>query len=139
MFRSVIYACACLAVAGCTQDDVTIQNTQVAAVAVAAPPRAPTVVLTSTARLAKAREIVMHKTMMAGATLLLASPQSLAPDCTPLGQVEAKVVVPPGHGRPATIITYRSAAGFTGEDSAAVQIVFPDGDAPTVVFHIDVE
>ncbi len=77
----------------------------------------------------------------------------------------AKVVVPPDHGvvhiaqgtafpnyvpgdppfacngvrRPATIITYRSAASFTGEDSAAVQIFFQDGDAPTVVFHVDVE
>jgi hypothetical protein len=85
MFRSVIYACAGLALVGCAQDDVTIQNTQIAAVAVAAPPRTSTVVLTSTARLAKAHEIIMDKTTLAGATLLLASPESLVPNCTPLG------------------------------------------------------
>ncbi len=40
---------------------------------------------------------------------------------------------------PATIITYRSSPGFSGEASDAVQIFFPDGDAPTVLFHIAVQ
>ncbi len=79
--------------------------------------------------------------------------------------MEDKVVVPPDHGvvqirqgivyphyvpgdppfvfnairSPATIITCRSTPGFSGEDTAAVSIFFPDGDAPTVVFHIAVQ
>ncbi len=101
---------------------------------------------------------------MAGTTLMLASPQALARDCSPLGPVEAKVVTQPDHGTvaiakgmafsnytpgdppylcnakksPATLITYRSAPGFSGQDTAAVQIFFPDGHAPTMLFHIDV-
>jgi hypothetical protein len=165
MVRPVVYVCACLALGGCVKNDVTTMNAQLAPVAVAAPVRPPTVVLTSTARLARAREIIMDKTTLSGATLLLASPAALAPDCTPLGVVEAKVVVPPEHGvvhirqgtafphyvpgdppyacnairSPATIITYRSSPGFSGEDSAGVQIFFPDGAAPTVLFHIAVQ
>jgi hypothetical protein len=165
MFRSVLYACTCLALGGCVNNDIKTTNAQFMPVAVAPPPPPPTVALTSTAQLARAREIVMHKTTLAGETLLLASPASLAPDCTPLGAVEAKVVVPTDHGvvhvqqgtafphyvpgdppfacnsirSPATIITYRSSPGFAGEDTAAVQIFFPDGDAPTVLFHIAVQ
>jgi hypothetical protein len=174
MIRSVLLACACLTLAGCVRDDVVVENAQLAsaratAASVAAPggpaqSPPPGAGLTSTARLAKAREIMMNKTTMAGATLLLASPASLNADCTPLGPVEAKVVTAPEHGKvriapgpafpnyvpgdppyacnahrsPATIITYRAAPGFSGEDSTAVQIFFPDGDAPTVLFHIAV-
>jgi hypothetical protein len=39
---------------------------------------------------------------------------------------------------PATLITYRSAPDFTGKDTAAVQIFFPDGRAPTMLFHLEV-
>jgi hypothetical protein len=174
MVRSVLLACACLALGGCVKDDVVVEDAQVtsthaAAASVVAPaaaaqPAPPSVALTSTARLAKAHEIMLNKTTMAGATLLLASPASLNADCTPLGPVVAKVVVAPEHGKvriaagtafphyvpgdppyecnshrsPATIITYRAAPGFSGEDSTAVQIFFPDGDAPTVLFHIAV-
>jgi hypothetical protein len=165
MVRSAVYACVCLSLAGCIKNDVTTTNAQIMPVGVAAAPRAPSVVLTSTARLANAREIITNKTTIAGATLILASPASLAVDCTPLGTVEAKVVVPPDHGvvhishgmayphfvpgdppfacnsrrSPATIITYRSSAGFSGQDTAAVQIFFPDGAAPTILFHIAVQ
>jgi len=178
MFRSVLLACACLALGGCVKDDVVVEDGQVTsthavAASVAAPvavpaaaaqPAPPTVVLTSTARMAKAKEIVMHKATMAGATLLLAAPESLNADCSPLGSVGAKVVVAPDHGKvriasgtafphyvpgdppyacnsrrsPATIITYQSSPSFYGEDTTAVQIFFPDGDAPTVLFHIAV-
>jgi hypothetical protein len=115
--------------------------------------------------MANARMITVTKTTMAGATLMLASPQALAPDCSPLGQVEAKVITPPDHGAvhieqgmafpnfspgdppylcnarksPATLITYRSAPGFSGQDTAAVQIFFPDGKAPTMLFHLNVQ
>jgi hypothetical protein len=165
MVRSVIYMCACLLLAGCVQTDVTTANTQLMPVGVAAPVRPPTVVLTPTARLANAREIIIAKTTLAGSTLMLASPESLAADCTPLGVVGAKVVVAPDHGvvdirqgkafpnyvpgdppyacnsikSPATIITYRSSPDFAGEDTAAVQLFFPDGHAPTVLFHIAVQ
>lgn len=174
MVRSVLLACACLALAGCVKDDVVVENAQlastraaaasVAAPAPAAQPAPPAVALTPTARLAKAREIVMNKATMAGSTLLLASPAALNADCSPMGPVGAKVVVAPEHGKvriapgtafpnyvpgdppyacdahrsPATIITYRAAPGFSGEDATAVQIFFPDGDAPTVLFHIAV-
>jgi len=95
---------------------------------------------------------------------MLASPQSLAKDCSSLGQVDVKVITPPDHGTiyiekgmafsnytpgdppylcnakksPATLITYRSAPGFSGQDTAAVQIFFPDGHAPTMLFHLEV-
>lgn len=115
-------------------------------------------------KLANARLITANKTTMAGATLMLASPMSLAKDCSPLGQVDAKIITPPDHGTvhieqgmafpsytpgdapylcnarkgPATLITYRSAPGFSGQDAATVQIFFPDGNAPTILFHLDV-
>ena len=95
---------------------------------------------------------------------MLASPQSLAPDCSALGTVSAKVIEAPVHGTidvesgmafpnyapgdppyrcdhtksPATLITYWSAPGFSGQDNTAIQIFFPDGRAPTMLFHIDV-
>ncbi|MGI4809552.1 MAG: hypothetical protein ACRYF2_15765 [Janthinobacterium lividum] len=121
-------------------------------------------IMTPAARLANAKTISVGKTTTTGATLILASPQSLARDCSPLGQVVAKVVTPPEHGTvaiedsmafsnytpgdppylcnakksPATLITYRSASGFSKQDVASVQIFFPDGHAPTMLFHIDV-
>ncbi len=95
---------------------------------------------------------------------MLASLAALAPDCSALGQVEAKIVSGPEHGvvqitkgtafpnyapgdppyvcnarrSPATLITYRSEVGFTGEDTASMQIFFPDGRAPTLLVHIAV-
>jgi hypothetical protein len=165
MLRSVVYLAAGLALCGCVINDNSTRNAQIVAVAATAPPPSPHVILTPTARLANAREIVLNKTTTAGATLRLASPQALAPDCSPLGPVSAKVVTPPQNGTisirpgtafsnfvpgdppyacnaqrtPATIITYRSSPAFVGEDRAAVQIFFPDGHAPIVLFHIAVE
>ena len=95
---------------------------------------------------------------------MLATLQSLAKDCSPLGEIDVKVVTPPDHGAvhiekgmafsnytpgdapylcnakksPATVITYRSASGFSGQDTAAVEVFFPDGHAPTMLFHIEV-
>ncbi len=169
MSRSAVYLLLGLGLAlcGCVTNDISTRNTEVAAVAVTAPPPPPPprVILTPTARLANAREIITNKTTTAGATLLLASPQALATDCSPLGPVSAKVVTPPQNGRisirpgtafsnfvpgdppfacnarrtPATIITYRSSPGYVGEDSAAVQIFFPDGHAPIILFRIAVD
>lgn len=45
-----------------------------------------------------ARLVTVNKITTVGATLMLASPQSLARDCTPLGQVEVKVTTAPDHG-----------------------------------------
>jgi hypothetical protein len=39
---------------------------------------------------------------------------------------------------PATLITYSSALGFSGQDAAAVQLFFPDGQATAMLFHLDV-
>jgi hypothetical protein len=120
--------------------------------------------MTPTARIANAQIVTVDKTTSAGSTLMLASPQSLARDCQTLGRVEAKVMTPPDHGTvhieagsafpnfvpgdppyacngkryPATLISYQSAADFTGQDSAVVQIFFPDGKAPTIRFQIAV-
>lgn len=81
----------------------------------------------------------------------LAEPAALKADCSPMGQVEAKVGVAPEQGRvrivqgatfpnyvpgdppyacdarrsPATIIIYRASRCFSGEDATAVKIVFP--------------
>jgi hypothetical protein len=162
MLRSVIFACLCLFLGGCVTNTFAAQNQQVALPP--PPPRPPAVVETPTLRLATARLISVHKTTMAGETLLLASPQALAADCSPLGEVRAKVLTPPGNGTihiahgmafsdfvpgdppflcntrrtPATLITYRASPGFSGEDTAVVRIVFPDGRAPTILFHITV-
>jgi hypothetical protein len=165
MLRSVIFSGLCLFLGGCVTNTLATQNQQVALPAAAAvPPRPPVVVETPTLRLATASLISMHKTTMAGETLLLASPQALAADCSPLGAVGAKVLTPPRDGTlhiadgmafsnfvpgdppflcntrktPATLITYRASPGFSGEDTAVVRIVFPDGRAPTIVFHITV-
>lgn len=143
---------------------VPVGGAPVAARVVAAPPPRPVVVQTPTARLAQARLVTTGKTTTSGATLLLASPQALARDCAPLGSVEVKVTEPPEHGSvhveqgmafpnyvpgdppylcnahraPATLVTYRSEPGFTGQDVTVVQIFFPDGQAPTVRFNIAV-
>lgn len=177
MLRYVSLACLGLGLVGCSNSTVTVENVQAAqssSTAVAAQAAAPQsaaasppvrTVLTSTAQMATAHEIVWHKTTTAGATLTLASPASLAADCSPLGPVEVKVLTPPQHGvvhvqpgkafphyvpgdppyacngepRPATIVTYRATSGYVGEDTTKVQIFFPDGDAPMVLFHIAVE
>jgi hypothetical protein len=39
---------------------------------------------------------------------------------------------------PATLITYQSAPDYSGQDTAAVQVFFPDGNAPTMLFHLQV-
>ena len=127
----------------------------------AAPPR-PT--MTPAARLATARSITVNKQTTAGARLILGSLQSLARDCSPLGVVEAKLLTPPANGTvrieqgtafsnfsagdppyacnsrrsPATVVSYQASPGFTGQDAAVVQIFFPDGNAPTMVFSIGV-
>jgi hypothetical protein len=162
-----LYAFACLSLGGCVTNNLTTQNAQVTPVSSAAPARPqlpPAPNMTPTARLANAKMITVNKTTTAGATLMLASPQSLANDCSPLGQVNAKVITPPDHGTvniekgtafsnytpgdppylcnakksPATLITYRSAPGFSGQDTTSVQIFFPDGRAPTMLIHIEV-
>lgn len=194
MQRSALLAFASLGLLGCTSNNITVENTSLAAAsnpvavqpaqagavgqASQAAPAAGTgtlvrpllvaqteTIMTSTERMAKAHEIVWNKTTIAGARLLLASPASLAPDCSPLGPVEVKVLNAPAHGvvdvqagkafphyvpgdppyacndhlSPATIVTYRASPGFSGEDSTRIQIFFPDGDAPMVLFHIAVE
>ncbi|GAB0118918.1 hypothetical protein Acid7E03_29900 [Acidisoma sp. 7E03] len=121
--------------------------------------------MTSTEKMVKSKELVTHKTTISGGILLLASASSLAPDCTPLGPIEVKIITPPQHGTvhaaagtafpeyvrgdppyacnkkrsPAEIITYQSTPGFTGEDSTLMQIFFPNGDAPKMLFHLSVE
>jgi hypothetical protein len=61
----------------------------------------------------------MDKTTTAEATLMLASPQSLARDCTSLGQVDAKVITPPENGT----IDIEKGMSFPG---------YAHGDAPYV-------
>jgi hypothetical protein len=168
MFRVSLYTFACLSLTGCVTNNLSTQNAQVAPGAASAPVRAPVPnpapSMTPTARLANARMVSVNKTTTAGATLMLASPQALAKDCSPLGQVDAKVITPPDHGTisiekgmafpnytpgdapylcnakksPATLITYRAVPGFSGQDTASVQIFFPDGHAPTMLFHLEV-
>ncbi|GAB0118975.1 hypothetical protein [Acidisoma sp. 7E03] len=181
MARPASIACAAAILAACLSGPVMAQNappqatatvtvtqmresiTLPAPRAVAPPPQQQ--MMTQTARLAKAKEIVMHKTTTAGETMLIARPASLAPDCTPLGDVDAKVILPPGHGKvsitagtafpnyapgdppyacnshrsPATIIAYQAKPGYVGQDETKVQIFFPDGDAPLLVVHITVD
>jgi hypothetical protein len=181
MVRSALIACALLALGGCVKNDAATAPGAASAAAAnvqpaAAPAEAPvtlttpaatigTVPMTSTERLVKSKEIVTHKTTISGGTLLLATASSLAPDCTPLGDIEVKVLIPPQHGAvhaaagtafpeyvpgdasyacnktrsPAEIITYRSTPSFTGEDSTLLQIFFPNGDAPKFLFHLSVE
>lgn len=133
------------------------------AVRQAAPPQRP--VPTQNARLAAARMVTVNKTTTAGTTLMLTSVGSLNRDCTSRGQVTAKVVQAPDNGTvhiengmafpsyspgdapylcnarksPMTLITYRAEPGFTGQDTTSVQVFFPDGNAPTLLFHIAVQ
>ena len=124
----------------------------------------PAVRMTSTALLASARLITVNKTTTAGATLHLAAPQALGPDCSPLGQVVVRVTAPPDHGTvhigqgmifsnykpgdapylcnarktPATVVSYQAAAGFAGSDVTVIHVFFPDGRAPTIRYDITV-
>lgn len=153
---------------GCVTNTQSSQTAQLASVASVAPARAPVQnqqpTMTPGAKLANAKTIEVSKTTTAGATLILASPQALARDCSSLGRVETKIVNPPEHGTiaiapgtafsnftpgdppylcnakksPATLITYKPAPGFSGQDIASVQLFFPDGLAPTIIFRIDV-
>nr|WP_294556203.1 hypothetical protein [uncultured Rhodopila sp.] len=168
MSQPMLYIFTCLALGGCVTNNLTTQNAQIAQGGGTAPARSPVPAaapgMTPAARLATARVVTVDKTIMAGQTLLLASPQSLARDCTPLGKVDAKVITPPENGTihidsgmafpnftpgdppylcnskklPATVISYRSTPGFSGRDTAVVQFFFPDGNAPTFLFHIAV-
>ena len=169
MFRVWLCGFVSVALAGCITNTQSTQNAQIMPVGVAAParvpPQNPRPIMTPAARLANARTISIGKTTTTEATLILASPQSLARDCSPLGHVDAKVITPPEHGTiaiqnsmafsnytpgdppylcnakksPATLITYKSSPGFTGQDATTVQIFFPDGHAPTMLFHINVQ
>ena len=120
--------------------------------------------VTSTALLASAKLITVSTTTMAGATLTLAEPQALNPDCSPLGPVVVKVTAPPDHGSvhiaqgmifsdfkpgdppyfcnarrtPATLVSYRAAAGYSGDDVAVIQVFFPSGRAPLIRYNITV-
>jgi len=114
--------------------------------------------------LVNARLITANKTTTGGATLILTEAMSLNRDCSPQGHIDAKIVAQPDHGAvsiqpgsafpayspadppylcnarksPATIVTYRATPGFTGQDTASIQLFFPDGRAPTILYHIDV-
>ena len=96
---------------------------------------------------------------------MLTNIQSLDKDCSPLGKIDTKIITPPDHGTlsvtqglafpnyspgdppfmcnakksPATLLTYRAAPGYVGPDATSVQIFFPDGKAPTMLFKIDVK
>ena len=172
MLRVIMCSLVCVSLAGCITNTQSIQNAQVASGGSTAPARqtrpapvpAAIPAMTPTARLADARLISVAKTTASGASLMLASPQALARDCSPLGRVEAKVITQPEHGTvtiasgtafsnyapgdppyacnarrsPATVISYRSAPDYVGPDVAAVQVFFPDGRAPEMLFRIDV-
>ncbi len=169
MLRICLRAFACFSLFGCVSNNLNTQNTQIAPPGAVMPvrpppPPPPAPRLTSTARLANAKMITVKKTTTPGMTLTLASPQSLASDCSPLGDVDAKVIAPPDHGSidirhglifshyvpgdppylcnarktPATVISYRATPGYTGEDTTSVQVFFPNGTAPILLFHITV-
>jgi hypothetical protein len=167
MLRVLFFVFACLWLGGCVTNNLSTQNALVAPASAALPARPqlpPAPNMTPAARLANAKMITVNKTTKTGTTLVLASPQSLAIDCSPLGEVDAKIIAPPDHGTvdivkgmafsnytpgdppylcnakksPATLITYRSTPGFSGQDTVSVQIFFPEGRAPTVIFHLDV-
>jgi hypothetical protein len=89
---------------------------------------------------------------------------SVAPDCTTRGYAEIRVLTPPSHGSvrvakgedfpefpkdnvrnecnkrktPVMYIYYQSTPGFTGTDSATVQILFPGGNVRTVTYRVNV-
>ena len=170
MTRPVLSVLACLVLAGCISNTNTsaqlTRSGQLTSVGTPSQSAAASLrpQLTPNARMSAARLITANKTTTSGATLILASPAALAPDCSELGQVEARIVSGPEHGvvriakgtafpnyapgdppyvcnarrSPATLITYRSEVGFVGEDTASVQIFFPDGRAPTLLVHITV-
>ena len=163
---AVLPAVACLFLGGCITNTQATQNSQLDVNGVGARPTLarPVARRTSTAVLASARLIEVHKTTISGATLRLAAPQALDPDCSPMGEVVVKVTAPPDHGAvnvapglifsefspgdppfmcnarktPATLITYQATAGYVGDDVAVIQIFFPDGHAPTVRYDITV-
>lgn len=172
--RTWLYLAASLAIGGCVTNHMTTQNAQIGPVgggvpvaravpATQARPQAP--VLTPAARIASADLVTVRKTTTADARLLLASPQALARDCSPLGDVVVKVLEQPEHGTvqvekgvafpnytpgdppylcnarrlPATLITYRAAAGYSGQDVTVVSVFFPDGKAPKIRFDIGVQ
>jgi len=161
-------ALTCLLLAGCVSNTLSSQNLQVSPGGGSVPSRAPaahpTRRVTSTALLAAAKLITVNRTTTAGATLNLAGPQALGPDCSPTGEVVVKVTAAPDHGTvhveqgmifsnykpgdppylcnarktPATLVSYRATAGFVGDDVAVIQIFFPNGQAPMVRYNITV-
>lgn len=167
MTRTSLPALACLLLAGCVSNTLSSQTMQLSpggGVPTQAPAARPTMRVTSTAMLAAARLITVHKTTTAGATLSLAGPQALGPDCRPSGPVVVKVTTPPDHGavhvaqgmifsnyKPgdppypcnarktsATLVSYQAVAGFVGEDVAVIQVFFPNGQAPMIRYNITV-
>ena len=89
----------------------------------------------------------------------------IRPDCSSLGATTVRISRPPQHGRlevretadfprhpaadprsrcnqtevPGVIVSYTSAVGYVGTDSAVVEALFPDGGHQLVEYFIEVK
>jgi hypothetical protein len=105
-----------------------------------------------------------QKVAASGAPMLLYQAWSVNPDCTPTGTVTMRVVASPNHGRVSIVraqvfprfpsynprshcnarrvtgvkAMYVSRRGYTGPDTAAVEVIFPSGGYRRAGFGIAV-
>jgi hypothetical protein len=89
---------------------------------------------------------------------------SVAPDCTSTGYAEVRVLTPPSHGAlrvtrgedfpdfskdnvrqvcnsrklPVTFVYYQATPGFTGIDTAVIEVLFPSGNVRSAAYSINV-
>ena len=167
MFRPAPLVVLCLGLGGCVTNNLSTQNAQLTPVNTPvvqrpAVPQAPP--MSQGARLAAAKMISLDKTVMAGQSLSLSKFSSLKKDCTQDGDISVKVLTQPEHGAvqvnqvmafseyepgdphfqcnnkkaPMTEITYRAQAGYAGDDTIVLQVFFPSGNAPTILYRLSV-
>lgn len=109
-----------------------------------------------------ARDIPAVRTMVSGSLQKLDFQYSINPDCTSVGETKIRVTRPPSHGAlkieavedytafaksnprydcnkqrvPGMMIYYQSGAGYTGEDSAKVEVSYPDGTVRSIAYTL---
>jgi hypothetical protein len=111
------------------------------------------------------KEIVMARAAVSGAAQRLDFEYDLNPDCSSRGDTKIRIVTQPLHGSlkvedgtdypnftrdnsryecnakkaPGALVYYQSEAGYTGSDSADVEVSYPDGIVRKIAYRITVK
>jgi hypothetical protein len=119
----------------------------------------------TTAEQQGAKDISVARTSVSGSVQKLDFQYSINPDCTSIGETKIRVTKAPSHGTlkieqgedytafaknnarydcnkqkvPGSLVYYQSEAGYTGQDSARVEVSFPEGNLRSISYTLIVK